>query len=95
MLSTISRTTTVRLLPPRLAGAISGEMTAHSCLGKTVLQTVFWTSAFGQIAGIAQFAAVITTAVLTRPHSTPPAKPCLSQGFTSDSKDSRCFEIET
>jgi len=49
----------------------------------------------GQIAGIAQFAAVITTAVLTRPHPAPPAKPCLSQGFTSDSRDSRCFEIDT
>jgi len=39
--STIWRITTVRLLPPRLAGGISGEMIAHSCLGKTVPRTVF------------------------------------------------------
>jgi hypothetical protein len=33
---TISRTKTVRLLPPRLAGGISGEMIAHSLSVKSL-----------------------------------------------------------
>lgn len=70
---TISRITTVRLLPPRLAGGISGEMIPRS------------------FAAMAQSTAIITTAVLAGLHPQTPAKPCLRQGFTNDSRDSRWF----
>src|SRR5260221_11722900 len=49
-----SRTSTWRLLPPRLAGGINGSTYAHSSSVR--------------VTRISQFAAVVTSAVLRRPH---------------------------
>ena len=76
---TISRITTVRLLPPRLAGGISEEMIPIPRPSNR------WDSAArcGH-----------NDPALVRPHPEARAKPYLCQEFTSDSKDSRCSRMD-
>src|SRR5206468_2185158 len=48
-----------------------------------------------QVARVAQFAAVIATAVLVRPHLAAPCESGSHKGITTDSEDSTCFRMDT
>src|SRR5262245_54683936 len=49
----------------------------------------------GQVTRISQFAAVVTSAVLRRPHRWCPSRIRSPLLITSDSKDSKCFRTDT
>src|SRR6516162_11939619 len=49
----------------------------------------------GQVTRISQFAAVVTSAVLRRPHRWCPSRIRSPLWITNDSKDSKCFRTDT